>query len=72
MADLCKWAPLACEIAKMKIFGLGPLEIPANIHSSFCPNLVYFSACVPRALQKGWSNDFNFDDFECPFTPINY
>ena len=30
MVDLSKWAPLACEIAKMKIVGLGLLETPAH------------------------------------------
>ena len=36
----------------MKIFGQALLEIPASIHSPFCP--------VPLAFQKGWSKKFQF------------
>ena len=53
------------------------LEIPASIHCPFCPNMVDFSECVPRApgLQKDWSKYFHFDEFACSgssFTQINH
>lgn len=52
------------EIAKNKKIHEAILEIAVNTHSPFCPKLVDYSACVPPALQNGFVNSFDFDNFE--------
>ena len=51
-------------IAKTKKIHEAILEIAVNTHSPFCPKLVDYSACVPPALQNGFVNSFDFDNFE--------
>ena len=52
------------KIVKNKKIHEAILEIAVNTHSPFCPKLVDYSACVPPALQNGFVNSFDFDDFE--------
>ena len=52
------------EIAKNKKIHEAILEIAVNMHSPFCPKLADYSACVPPALQNGFVNSFDFDNFE--------
>ena len=59
------------KIAKNKKINEAILEIAANTHSLFCPNLEDFSACVPPALQNGFVNFFVFCNFELHKYPHN-
>ena len=52
------------KIVKNKKIHEAILEIAVNTHSPFCPKLVDYSACVPPALQNGFVNSFDFDNFE--------
>ena len=52
------------KILKNKKIHEAILEIAVNTHSPFCPKLVDYSACVPPALQNGFVNSFDFDNFE--------
>ena len=52
------------KIVKNKKIHEAILEIAVNMHSPFCPKLVDYSACVPPALQNGFVNSFDFDNFE--------
>ena len=69
-----KWlcGPLKkCKSSKLKFKNDVLLEIPANVHSPFCPNSADFSACVPPALQKGIAFNFNFN-FNFEFDDLNF
>ena len=52
------------KIVKNKKIHEAILEIAVNTHSPFCPKLADYSACVPPALQNGFVNSFDFDNFE--------
>ena len=52
------------KILKNKKIHEAILEIAVNTHSPFCPKLADYSACVPPALQNGFVNSFDFDNFE--------
>ena len=52
------------KIVKNKKIHEAILEIAVNTHSPFWPKLVDYSACVPPALQNGFVNSFDFDNFE--------
>ena len=52
------------KIVKNKKIHKAIFEIAVNTHSPFCPKLVDYSACVPPALQNGFVNSFDFDNFE--------
>ena len=52
------------KILKNKKIHGAILDIAVNPHRPFCPKLVDYSACVPPALQNGFMNSFDFDNFE--------
>ena len=52
------------KIVKNKKIHEAILEIAVNTHSPFCPKLADYSVCVPPALQNGFVNSFDFDNFE--------
>ena len=70
MVKMAQWTFGEVQITNIEIKSDALLEIAAGMHSPFCPNLADFSACVPPALQKGFSFYFNIGDLDFSKDPL--